>query len=424
MRVLWIANIPFGKLSGLAGLKGGNTSGSWLNASLDVFAGDREYEIIVTTIGNTDKIRTLVDDNITYCLLPGKSVADYDYASPNNRQIWEVIRDTYKPDLVHVWGTEYAHGYLALLVMRGIPSVIYMQGVLSQIARYYLSGLSEEELRYSITFRDVIKRDWIRRTQRHFRNKSQIEADMIRLSGNVIVENEWCGVHCKAIAPDCVSFKSKLNIREDFFRQKWDVGQIEPYSIMSNAAGYPIKGLHMLLKAFGLVVRRYPQARLYIPGENSPFKTSLLGTLKLRGYTKLIKTIIQDLDIMDNVQFLGRISSEKMAERMAKSNVFVMPSSIENHSSTLIEAMIVGAPCISSYVGGVPEYVEHNSNGLLYRFEEYEVLAAYILKVFGDPEFAVRIASRASHDMRESRNAANLKNELTTIYRQIVPPSI
>ena len=100
MKILWITNIPFAKLSGLAGLNSGNTTGSWLDASLDAFIGDKEYEIIVATIGNTDKIRTLVEGNITYCLLPGGSVSKYNYKSRSNREVWELIRNTYKPDFL------------------------------------------------------------------------------------------------------------------------------------------------------------------------------------------------------------------------------------------------------------------------------------------------------------------------------------
>lgn len=420
MRILWVTNISFGKLSELAGQRS-NTSGSWLNASLDTFIGDKEYEIIVATIGNTDQIKTLVEDNITYCLLPGRSVAKYNHTSPTNKQAWEEIKKTYKPDLIQIWGTEFTHGYLALQVMRDTPSVIYMQGVKSQIARYYLSGMSDKELRCSITLRDIIKRDWIKQAQRNNYRQSLIEAEMIKQARNVIVENQWCSIQCKAVAPDCISFKSKLNIKDEFFKQHWDINQIEPYSIMSNAArSSPIKGLHILLKAFGRVVQKYPAAKLYVPGARSPFEKTTIETLKQNGYTKFIKTIILNAGLKDNVRFLGRLDSEQMAEQMAKSNIFVMPSSIENHSSTLIEAMIVGVPCIASYVGGVPEYLQHNRNGLLYRFEEYEVLAAHILTLFDNPQFAAEIASKAGSDMRQSRNAVNLKNELATIYRQIL----
>ena len=243
---------------------------------------------------------------------------------------------------------------------------------------------------------------------------------MIKKSGNVIAENEWCGVHCKAIAPDCVCFKNKLSIKDDFYRQTWDVDHMERHTIMSNAAGYPIKGLHVLLKAFGLVIQKYPEAKLYVPGENSPFEKSMFERLKLNGYTKFIKTTIQDLGLKSNIQFLGRLSSKKMAERMAKSNIFVMPSSIENHSSTLIEAMIVGVPCIASYVGGVPEYLQHNKNGLIYRSEEYEVLATHIIKLFSDIKFATEIALKGKNEMRISRNSVNLKNEFVDIYQKIV----
>ena len=168
MRILWITNIPFGKLSNLAGFRSDNTSGSWLNASLDAFVGDEQYEIIVTTIGHTDKIKTLVEDNITYCLLPGGRVSKYNYKSKSNRKVWETVKNTHKPNLIQVWGTEFTHGYLALQVMRDIPSVIYMQGVMCQIARYYLAGMSDKELRSSITLRDIIKRDWIKQAQKNF----------------------------------------------------------------------------------------------------------------------------------------------------------------------------------------------------------------------------------------------------------------
>jgi len=419
MRVLWVTNIPFGRLSGLSG-HGEDTSGSWLNASLDAFIGNQEYEIVVATIGKTDKITTLVDGNITYCLLPGKSVSTYNYNSLTNRHVWEEIKKIYNPDLIQIWGTEFSHGYLALQVMQDTPAVIYMQGVMCQIARYYLAGMSDEELRYSITLRDIIKWAWIRQTQKNYFRQSLIEEKMIKKAGNVIVENQWCSTQCKAIAPNCVSYKSKLNIKEDFFNQHWDINQIEPFSVMANAARSPAKGLHILLKAFGIVVRKYPSAKLYVPAMRSPFEKTVVEAIKQNGYDKFIKKLIVDCGLRKNIHFLGLLSSKDMGHLMAKSNIFVMSSSIENHSSALIEAMIVGTPCIASYVGGVPEYVHHNKNGLLYRFEDYEVLASHIMALFDNPTLSVEIASEASRAMRKSRNTVDLKNELPAIYKKIL----
>ncbi|MGV8093747.1 MAG: glycosyltransferase [Mangrovibacterium sp.] len=304
--------------------------------------------------------------------------------------------------------------------MKEIPSVIYMQGVMSQIARHYLSGISFQELIKSITLRDILRWDWILKQQSNFFKRSLIEAKMIQISGNVIVENNWCELQCKSLAAKCNAYYSKLSINEVFFQEEWSPQKMSQYSIMSNASGYPIKGLHILLKAMSIIIKEYPEAKLYIPGEKSPFEKSVFEQIKIGGYSKYIKKLIIKLKLKRNICFLGLLTNVQMAKQMAISNVFVMPSSIENHSSTLIEAMIVGTPCISSYVGGVPEYLTHTFNGLLYRFEEHEILAEHIIKVFLDLKFASKIASNGKTMMRSSRNSNNLRIDYLKIYNDML----
>ena len=57
------------------------------------------------------------------------------------------------------------------------------------------------------------------------------------------------------------------------------------------------------------------------------------------------------------------LSEEKLAEQYAKTRVFVLSSSIENHASLLKEAMLVGTPSIATFAGGVPEYMRNGENG-------------------------------------------------------------
>lgn len=421
MKILWITNITFGPLCELAG---GNKSsgGSWLDASFEALANEKDIELSVVTVSRVKEIRIQKVGNHTFYILPGGYQSEYNYKSLKNRENWERIKSEVCPDLIQIWGTEFTHGYLALKVMRGIPSIIYMQGLMSQIERHYLSGISNKDLRKSITIRDIVKWDWIKRQQLKFHQGSVTEAEMLRMAGNVIVENEWCESHCKAIAPESKVYKSKLNIKEEFFSQEWSENKMQPHTIMSNAAGYPIKGLHILLKALSIVLKKYPDTKLLIPGEKSPFEKSFLEKLRINGYTKFLIKTIEKLNLRGHIHFLDRLTTIQMATQMAKSNVFVMPSSIENHSSTLIEAMIVGTPCVSSYVGGIPEYLSHNVNGLLYRFEEYEILAAHIIKIFDDNSFAMLLSADAKKTMRDSRNSINLKEELLEIYQKVLTP--
>lgn len=419
MRVLWISNIPFGPLRELAG-QPTSTGGSWLDAAYEAIKKESELELTIVTVYRVKKIKMNKDGKHSFYILPGGYPVEYNNSLQKNRENWERIKDECRPDLIQIWGTEYSHGYLALQVMKDIPSVIYMQGVMSQISRHYLSGISNSELLKSITLRDIIKWDWITIQKAKFFKRAKIEAEMIRIAGNVIVENNWCESQCKSIASNCNAFYSKLSINDVFFQEEWFPEKISPYTIMSNAAGYPIKGLHVLLNAMSIVIKKYPEARLNIPGEKSPFEKNRFEQIKLNGYSKYIKKLILKLKLENNICFLGKLTNVQMAQQMAISNVFVMPSSIENHSSTLIEAMIVGTPCISSYVGGVPEYLTHNFNGLLYRFEEHEILAEHIIKVFSDLKFASEIASNGKSMMRSSRNSAKLSNDFIDIYKSIL----
>ena len=91
-----------------------------------------------------------------------------------------------------------------------------------------------------------------------------------------------------------------------------------------------------------------------------------------------------------------------------------MPSVMENHSSSLIEAMIVGAPCISSLVGGVADIVKHGENALLYNSTDAESLAGCIIRIFDDKNLANRLGDSARL-ICESR-MQNFGSEMVDIY--------
>ncbi len=421
MKVLWIVNIPFGPLMEMARLKGDNTSGSWLNAALHEFMGDLEVEVCVATTWKGSEIHYKVDKNISYCILPGGVPLRYNERSEKNRKLWEALRTRFSPDIIHVWGTEFSHGYHAMQIMSDVPSIIYMQGLIDSIARYYVSGLSLKEQICFRGLRDLLMVNPIERARQHFGKRAKTELHMIELSKNVIVENNWCAAHCEALAGKCQIFKSKLPIREEFFQNEWSLERMRPFSLMCNTSGYPIKGLHMVIKAMRLIVKQYPNAVLKVPGEDFSSGKGLWGRTKRSGYARLIRHLIDGYNLGRNVKFLGRVpTSELFAQEMATANVFVMPSSIENHSSTLIEAMVVGVPCIASDVGGVSEVVTHGQTGFLYRFEEYELLAHYVCQLFHDCDLANKIGCQARTEMRKQRGSGGLKSELLSFYGQVL----
>ena len=97
-----------------------------------------------------------------------------------------------------------------------------------------------------------------------------------------------------------------------------------------------------------------------------------------------------------------------------------MPSAIENHSSSLKEAMMVGMPCVSSKVGGVPEYVNHGENGYLYNFEDYTVLAEYISRIFDDDNLALELSKNAHDTIKQMHDSDDVLKNIVDIYGKLV----
>ena len=416
MKILWIVNSLLNEIS--AKLYGKPANGLWMDALLSDFRGKDGLEIAVATTAKRKDRFEYRSDNISYFVLPDEPPILYNENKKSNIAAWRKLIEDVKPDIIQVWGTEFKHGLCALREAGNIPSIIYMQGYLRAIAKYYTAGISYDELKKTRTFRDFVKRDGILAKQRKYYASAEKEAEMFRLAGRIISENQWCNINVRAAHPDIEIFNCPLNINPVFSKYEWKADAVEPHSIICTAPGYTIKGLHMLLRAVALLKKKYPDVKLYIPGDKEPYE-GLIGALRKDGYSLYIEKLTKELGLDENIVWLGRLPQEGLAAEYAKRRVFVMPSSIENHSSSLKEAMMVGTPSVSSYVGGIPEYLAHGESGFIYRFEEYEMLADYVSRLFDDDELAKRFSDAGRERMLRLHGKSATSDVILRIYREI-----
>lgn len=418
MKILWVVNKPCGALhEKLYGKK--STGGLWLDAMLDDAKESKEDSIVVVNIEKTPKISYYNDGNISYYTLVGEPNAKYDYKSKTAISIWKEIIDKEKPDVIELWGTEFPYGMAVNKVSEGIPKVIYVQGIIDSIGKYYLAGLTNKELKKAKSFRDVVTGTTIKQIQKDFSKRAVYEKEIVNSSGHIIIENHWAEAYYKKVCPQVKAHFLPISIAESFHNCSWKYEDAETVSIFCPAADYTIKGLHMLLKALAIVKQKYNNVKLYIPGSPLKETKTLKAKLKQNGYSRLIKSMLTEFDLNDNVVYTGRLTAEGMAEKMSKVNCFAMTSAIENHSSTLKEAMTVGVPCVASYVGGVPEYATHGENCLLYRFEDYEVLAQNIIRIFEDKKLCEKLSENARSKMRTPKEKTDYAR-MREIFEEII----
>lgn len=400
---------------------GASQSGGWLVAAYDALRDSSEVILGIATTYIGEAIKEANDEKHSFFLLPCKKNAnDYDSSLQENIDSWKEVIKRFKPDVIHIWGSEFPYGICALKAAAGIPSVVYMQGMMLQIANHSDGQLSFGDKIISTTFSDIIKKRTYWHQQKGYEARVKNEREMLELVDGVIVENEWCANNCRILTGGCNVFKSLLPINQTFANYDWSYNECDKHTIFTTAGPDPIKGHHILFKALAIVKRKFPDVKLKVPGLSYYFGTSISRRLKRQSYHKYLLSLITKYDLANNITFIGGLSQEDMAKNMSKCNVFVMPSAIENHSSTLIEAMMVGTPTISSNVGGISDYYKDGENGLFYRFDEPEVLASLIIRLFENPKEAQSIGAKAKQDVRNARMNINLQSDFEHCYCSLV----
>lgn len=94
------------------------------------------------------------------------------------------------------------------------------------------------------------------------------------------------------------------------------------------------------------------------------------------------------------VRFHGNIPNSQLASAIAKSDLFVFPSSYENHPKALLEAMSCGLPCIGSNVEGIKELIVHGETGYLCDVE-YQSISSAIEMLISNDALRLRIGKNA-----------------------------
>ena len=94
-------------------------------------------------------------------------------------------------------------------------------------------------------------------------------------------------------------------------------------------------------------------------------------------------------------------------------DVLLVPSSWqEPMTRVILEAMAVGLPTIASSVGGIPEIIKHNINGLLFSPWSKTDLSEKIQSVYADPESLAKSTINARHTIEQQFNLKRIVNTL------------
>ena len=416
MRVLWITNIPLPPICEHLNIPQ-PVVGGWLYSSLKELK-TNTTGLAVATLWNRPQMITEEIDGITFYMIPSNGIL-----YKENKELetaWRKIDDEFKPDIVHLHGTEYAHGLPLLNVIPKDKVVVSIQGLTSAIANYYKAGISlKEELQHTNLI-NLYLGNTITQQKKMMRKRGNIETNILKRTKYVIGRTSWDYSHVKAINDNIIYFHCNETLRPSFYSSVWEYNKCEKHSIFISQSHYPLKGLHMLLKVLPLIIKRFPDTKVYIAGNKRVRCNTLRKKLASSTYDKYVEQLITDNKLASYINYTGNMDEAQIVARYLKSNVFISLSSIENSPNSLAEAQLLGVPCISSYVGGAPDFIEHGKSGFLYRFEETEMLAMHICKIFDMQDTELEALSSNERKTAALRHCKERNKEtLLSIYNQI-----
>ena len=134
---------------------------------------------------------------------------------------------------------------------------------------------------------------------------------------------------------------------------------------------------------------------------------------------KYLKEMTGKLDLSSNVIFAGFVPHQQLPNYYAISDICVVPSTFESLGSVILEAMSMKKPVIGSNVGGIPEIIKHDNNGLLVPPKDPSALSAAILRLFMDNGLRRRISSNGRLVVEEKFSWDKIAGQVSELYQQI-----
>jgi len=166
----------------------------------------------------------------------------------------------------------------------------------------------------------------------------------------------------------------------------------------------PIKGLDVLVRAWGLLPRRMRDKALLVLVGDGPEKAKLLDS-------------VEQLGLAESVRLVG--AQRAVREYYWAADIFVLPSRSEGLSGALVEAMACGLPCIASNVGGAPDLIKDGRNGSLFASEDPDQLASKLAAMLGMPDRWAEIGMLGRQTVVEYADMDLVVDRLRNLYREL-----
>lgn len=242
-------------------------------------------------------------------------------------------------------------------------------------------------------------------------SKSMSFLAMMEMYLHKIILNSYKAVDCYIAPSKFLAAKVKAwNLPEDKVRQLYyslDLAQFKPLDAPGSGLLYigrlaEEKGIITLLEA----LKGLPDLKLKIAGAG-PQQGEIERQISAYGLT--------------NVELLGHKKGQALHDLICKAKLVIVPSIwYENNPLAILEAFALGKPVIGSDIGGIPELVQDNKTGLLFKAGDSDDLAAKIKSVYYNDGLLLQMGKNGRAWVEKNCDPQKHLEEILKIYNKIL----
>jgi len=416
VRVLWFTSVMPAAVAKRLGTTRSPGPASWVESLLQAVSSRETLDLAIASPSPTATLH-FTEDRVTYYAMPvaepgsrlGRAVSGWRHSitPPNTEEACRDVIEHFKPDVIHVQGTENPFGLIG--PDAGAPVVVSLQGLLTMVERYLFCGqTAQETVRLAFRREFVLGRGGIHGYWRGVKMAAR-ERNTLRLNRRFIGRTEWDRAVLWAVNPTATYYHCDEVLRPPFYEAKWRPRSPESRTIFCTSSAVPLKGADCLIEALGLLrAAGYSDVRLRIAGISPTGPGSEFFTTRARRH-----------GVAQCIDWLGRLDAEQLVGELLTAALFAYPSHIDNSPNALCEALLVGVPTVASYVGGVPSLLGEGREGLLYPDGDPYALAGKIRYLLDNGSFAAEAGQRARQRALRRHDPDAIVTRLVSIYRDL-----
>lgn len=198
-------------------------------------------------------------------------------------------------------------------------------------------------------------------------------------------------------------------------REIWSAETCDRNKILYVGRFDSIKGGDLILRAFSELAASNPDLRLTFVGPDSGLKTD--------GEPLCFEDFVRqnfDESLRSRIDYRGQMKHADLMAMRTGHYLTVIASQYETMGYMLLEAMSLGCPIVSTAVGGIPEVIQNEHNGLLAPSQDQSAMVAACQRMLNDVDLTKTLARQAWLDCQELYNPDTVADQTIEVYENAI----